>query len=464
MGKIKGPDFLLKRVYSDGSSDEPLLYQLSDIDTTWKMKRRGFLLTSAIGMAILSSNGFPKHLFAEDVAGCADDAKAHIDVVVALSFSPDGRILASGSADKTIKLWEMPSGKLINTLKEHTNTVEALSFSPDGRILASGSADQTIKLWEMPSGKLINTLRGHTDVIMSISFSPDGRILASGSWDKTIKLWEMPSGKLIDTLNRHNSRVWALSFSPNGRILASGLGIHKIELWEIPSGKLIKTLEGHTRRVSALSFSPDGRILASGSGVLGITVKFWKMPSGKLIKHLKNRRFRNVRALSFSPDGGIFAAGLDNMLHLFEIQSGLIKLQKGHINWFLAPFNPKLVKTLNGHSDIIKALSFSPDGRILASGSLDQTIKLWEIPSGKFITCLFDPAALDRGKKVNQYTMTNEYGQSITYTIPCGSPIPPGSICTCNCVPGTYGSNISPSGGGNMYCSCDRICVCVPIK
>jgi len=122
----------------------------------------------------------------------------------------------------------------------------------------------------------------------------------------------------------------------------------------------------------------------------------------------------------------------------------------------------ELLKTLKGHTDYVLSVCFSPDGKFLASGSGDDTVKLWEMPTGKFITCLFDPAALAQRKKVNQYTLTNEYGQIITYTLPCDSPIPPGAICTCNCVPGTL--YIAPSRPGGTYCTCDKICTCIPIK
>ncbi|MBI3815428.1 MAG: hypothetical protein HY279_13315, partial [Nitrospinae bacterium] len=158
------------------------------------------------------------------------------------------------------------------------------------------------------------------------------------------------------------------------------------------------TLEGHKDSVRTVSFSPDGKMLASGSH--DETIKLWEMPAGKLISTLK-----------------------------------------GHKNW-------------------VDTVSFSPDGKMLASGSR-ETIKLWEMPSGKFITCLFDKAALEKGKEVNQYTKIDEYGRTITYTLPCGSPIPAGAICLCNCVPGSYSP---PSSGGGFYCSCDKICTCVPIK
>ena len=242
---MKTPQFLLRRVYSDGNREEPQLYEINEIHADWKMGRRGFLLTTAVGVSALSCMTTPKTTKAasnapEITGGCADEIKAHI------------------------------------------GPVESVACSPDGKLLASGSSDKSIKLWEMPTGKLLKTLTGHKAGVYSVSFSPDGKLLASGSSDKSLLLWEMPTGT--------------------------------------------------------------------------------------------------------------------------------------------------------------------------------------------FLSCLFDPAALAQGKKVNQYTRTNQNGQVITYTLPCGSPIPAGAICTCNCVPGTLGyvaplrSPSKKQGGWGTYCQCDTICTCIPIK
>jgi hypothetical protein len=169
----------------------------------------------------------------------------HTDWVNSVAFSPDGRLLASGSGDRTIKLWEVASGSLVRTLTGHTDWVNSVAFSPDGRLLASGSGDRTIKLWEVATGSLVRTLSGHTDWVSSVAFSPDGRLLASGSGDKTIKLWEVATGSLVRTLSGHTDWVRSVAFSPDGRLLASGSGDKTIKLWEVASGSLVRTLSGH---------------------------------------------------------------------------------------------------------------------------------------------------------------------------------------------------------------------------
>jgi parallel beta-helix repeat protein len=157
----------------------------------------------------------------------------HTDPVRSVAFSPDGRLLASGSYDNTIKLWEVASGREVRTLTGHTGDVTSVAFSPDGRLLASGSVDDTIKLWDVATGREVRTLSGHTSDVNSVAFSPDGRLLASGSDDKTIKLWDVATGSLVRTLSGHTSDVNSVAFSPDGRLLASGSDDNTIRLWDI---------------------------------------------------------------------------------------------------------------------------------------------------------------------------------------------------------------------------------------
>ncbi|WP_422613711.1 NACHT and WD repeat domain-containing protein [Microcystis viridis] len=335
----------------------------------------------------------------------------HTYYVKSVSFSPDGKILASGSSDNTIKLWNVETGEEIRTLKGHNNVVVSMKYSPNGKTLASGSNDKTIKLWNVETGQEIRTLKAHNGYVKSLSFSPDGKTLASGSWDKTIKLWNVETGKEIRTFNNHNSYVYSVSFSPDGKTLASGSWDKTIKLWNVEIGKEIRTINGHDGWVTSLSFSPDAKTLASGSN--DKTIKLWNVETGQEIRTLKGHN-SVIIGVNFSPDGKTLISGSeDSIIKLWnvEIEKG-IRTLKGH-DWVVTTvsFSPngkilasgsgdktiklwnvetgKEIRTLMGHNDWVRSVSFSPDGKVLASDSSDNTIKLWNVETGKEIRTLY---------------------------------------------------------------------------
>jgi WD40 repeat protein len=288
--------------------------------------------------------------------------EAHTAPVVAVSFSPDGAILASGSADGIIILWHVADGSIIRTLQGHTGTVSSLDFSPDDTMLVSGSFDKTIKLWNSLDGREIRTLQGHSGFIYGVHFSPDGKTLASASHDQSIKLWDVTTGNEIRTLRGHTDAVSCVEFSPDGEMLASGSDDQTIKLWNVAEGREIRTLQGHAGFVYSVRFSPDGKMLASASH--DQTIKFWNVATGSEIATLQGHS-DFISSVDFRPDGLILASGgNDKTVKLWSVENGLE------------------INTLWGHTETVNAVRFNADGGMLASSSGDTTIRLWELNKG----------------------------------------------------------------------------------
>ena len=308
----------------------------------------------------------------------------HSAGVKSVAVSPDGRMIASGSFDQTIKLWDLQRGELKKTLKGHTGTVTSVQFSPDG-ILASASffPDGTIKLWEVDGEQnrveLKTTLRGNDWValaIWSIAFNHDGKYLASGhNVDSTIKVWDVEREKIIATLRGHVWAVQSVIFHPqDGSIISSSLD-GTIKIWNPEQGELIQTLVGpdgwlspaqawfsQDVEVYSLAMSSDGEFLASGGKE--DVIKIWRWPDRQLQQTLKGHS-DTIQAIAIAPDGKTLASGgRDHTLRIWDLSTG------------------KTLQTL-GHSDTVNSLAFSPDGQTLISGSQDKTIKIWRwFPDG----------------------------------------------------------------------------------
>ncbi|MFB3785688.1 MAG: hypothetical protein ACE15F_04890 [bacterium] len=222
--------------------------------------------------------------------------------IVCLAWSPDGRILAAGSADHAIRLWDTGSGELIRTLE---GRVFSLAWSPDSQTLASVSSGDHIRIWDAETGILKRILKGHKESVFSLAWSPDGQILASGFRDWKISLSHAGTGELLRTLEGHTDRVYSLAWSPDGKILASGSADHTIRLWNIETGHSARIPVGPSKWVFSLAWTPDGKTLASVIG--DDTIRLWDPVSGQSMGVLEGHT-DTVDCVSFSHDGGLLVS------------------------------------------------------------------------------------------------------------------------------------------------------------
>jgi len=296
--------------------------------------------------------------------------RSHSDSVHAVTYSPDGRRLATASSDKTAKVWDAQSGKELLTLHGHSGGVLRVAFSPDGKRLATAGNDGAAKVWDAWSGQELLTLGGHSGGVLGVAFSPDGKRLATAGNDGSAKVWDAGSGKELVrlTLPGYSGHVVSVAFSADGKRLAVGSSDNTAKVLEAWNGRELLNLRGHSNWVTSVAFSPDGKRLATAS--YGGTAKVWDSVSGQELLTLRGHS-GGVLDVAFSPDGKHLAtASADETAKLWDAVNGQELL------------------TLRGHEDQVSSVAFTPDGKSLATASLDKAAKVWDVVSGQELLTL----------------------------------------------------------------------------
>lgn len=289
--------------------------------------------------------------------------RGHDDRISSVTWHPAGEVLATGSYDGTVRLWDVASGKICAVLTGHLNCVTCIAFDPAGVRIASGSWDNTAKIWDLTSNKTLLTLEGHEEMVSSVTWSPSARSLATGSQDKTARIWDVATGESRCVLRGHNEWVRSVEWHPNEKAVLTGSYDHTAKLWKIPSGRLVKTLKGHDGPVPAVAWSADGTeaLTASEDG----TIQLWNMS-----EHSSVRRIRvhtsPVYCVAWIPDGRLAVTGSeDGQVRVFDVDTGTLTL------------------TLPGHKGWVSSVAWSPGGSTIASGSEDATARVSSyLPAG----------------------------------------------------------------------------------
>lgn len=434
----------------ESQDNEPQVFAVSkNLGGKWLFNRRDFVKTAGVAAAGMAAGTGALASCSSDKSPSLNGARSH-EYISSMAISPDGTLLVSAGhddLDPTIKLWSLPAGEFLNTLAlRKPSLINSVAFSPDGKLLAAGGRHGEIALLSLPEGTLVRMLQHGTTTetvdINSVAFTPDGAILASGSDDGNVKLWLPLEEKPTHILGGHTSTVNTVDISPDGTLLASGSFDQTIKLWSLPEGELLRTLESHTDEVQAVTFSPDGTRLASINGrfqaVYGedenarndYAIRLWSIPDGELLQKLEGHSDL-MRSVAFSPDGTLLASNsFDRTIKLWSMPTG------------------EVFRTLTC-PDGVSLVVFSPDGTLLASAS-NEKIRLWALPEGKHLMDLIDIAISFNYFKGLQYSQSDGAG---VVTLPCGSSIPGGAACICNCVEGASCSCVghqpgSGSGGG----------------
>ena len=294
----------------------------------------------------------------------------HSREVYSVAITSDGRHVVSGSEDKTLRMWELGSGRCVHTMKESRGAVWKIALTSESQY-ALTSSEEMLRVWDLLSGSRVHNLIGHESGVNSVVITFDGQYVISGGYDKTVRIWKLKSGQCIHTLVRHIGYVQSVATTPDSKYAVS-CDSRILYVWEIENGLFVRALTGHSGDIKTIAISPDGKYVVTGgqTGPYFDTLRVWEIANGNCVQILKGHTGW-VNSLAFTHDGlHVVSCCEDNTLKVWEITNG------------------KCVSTLEGHTGSVRTAAITPDGRYAVSGSSDNTLRVWELFSGRCISIL----------------------------------------------------------------------------
>lgn len=344
----------------------------------------GSVTFSPDGTKILGSYGIPMRLWDTTTGELIREFLGHGSYVNSVAFSSDGEIaLSSAWRENSFRVWDTDSGVELRRFEGHGGVVRAITISNDGRYALSGSDDTTVRVWDLANGAEVLTLPGHTDDIYAAQYSPrfeDGYLIASAGLDEFVRIWDVESAQQVARLDEHADDVWTIAFSPDGSLLVSGSEDRTAIIWDMDTYESIGVLGPHDDWVTTVAVSPDGQTVLTGSN--DQKVRLWDIETEISLGEYAGDDGQ-LRSVVFTPDGTKFLSGADHA-RLIDIETGDVVQRYPRL--ITDEETGEIVEEFEGHSSRINSAAFSSDGSLLATGSADATIRLWETETGKLLT------------------------------------------------------------------------------
>ncbi len=411
------------------SSEQPEIFALQRGPRGWAVTRRDFIAASTLasGAAVI---GLPAPAGAQTSAaqaGAATDCTnipAHTAAIRALAMDPAGELLVSAGEDKRVKVWRLTEGSHVLTLNLDYSA-RAVALAVRAGLIYTAGGEPRVRSWDLASGEARTVIEGHEKDVLAMALTREEHRLITVAADQRIRIWTLPEAALANETNPF-ADMSQLALDPTGLRFAVDAWNSFANVRLINDGSLACITARHGGAITAMAFHPDGGLLATAAD--DRKVRLWETEGGAEIRAMAFTG-KPLRALAFLEKGAKLAgAGEDHGIRIWNTGDGAE------------------ATTLTGHTGAIRALAANADGTLLASAGDDKTIRVWNWPGGSLRACLLDLEAAPKTVQGIQVETVNTVGQRVTSTLPCGSPIPTGAVCVCNCVPGRAGPACSCVG------------------